>query len=113
MIRIPLALLALALALAAPSLPQQQAMTEAEKAECTAKGGLVERGGKAQIEACRTRFADAGKACTDNGQCQGGCNANLIKPGDPHPVGQCNTYSGRFGCQSYLAKGVVQEICID
>jgi hypothetical protein len=116
MIRIPLALLALALAAPSPPPPppqQAQSMTEAEKTDCIAKGGLVARGGKAQIESCRTRFADAGKACTDTSQCQGGCSANLVKPGASHPVGQCNTYSGQFGCQSYLAKGVVHEMCID
>lgn len=112
MIRIPLALLALTLAAPAPP-SQQRAMTEAEKTDCIANGGLMARGGKAQVETCRSRFADGGKACTDSSQCQGGCNGDRVRPGASHPVGQCNTHSGQFGCQSYLAKGVVHDICVD
>lgn len=113
MIRLTLALLAFALAAPSPAQPGQQAMTPAEKDACVARGGIVGRAGKAQIEACHERFADGGKVCTDKSQCQGACMGDGRRVTGQTATGTCQSYSRQLGCQTRIEKGAAREICID
>ena len=112
----------LALACAAPSLPQQdRSLGEARRAECIAKGGVPGRVGKAQSEVCHERTTDAGKRCSDWTDCQSGmCVIDLQKApaaqlsGKERAYGQC---TGRthdvFGCNDVVIGGKIQSRCVD
>lgn len=87
---------------------------EATEASCTARGGVIQRGGKLQLPTCVTPYADAGKACTDKAQCQGSC----ILEGNLEPqtsvTGQCQKTSVQFGCYARVENGqTTGAICVD
>jgi hypothetical protein len=121
MIRPFLALLALACA--APSLPQQSDfnLTEAERTECTAKGGIIGREGKAQAETCHLPTTDAGKSCTSLDQCQSYiCEVDVSKLTREQyrrqaPVtGKCTGRTGYWsGCQDLVIDGKYRGRCAD
>ncbi len=95
---------------AQPTAPTAETLASA----CAAKGGTVKPVGKAQIPTCVTPYADAGKACTDKSQCQGGCilEGNLEPQGAV--TGQCQKTDRQFGCYAKVENGkATAAICVD
>jgi hypothetical protein len=85
-----------------------------EKA-CKKLGGTWQAVGMRQSMACITKYPDAGKSCTDNSQCKGGCLD--VTPHDHvgDRIGKCKTDNDHFGCTSYLTQGKRDGpvLCID
>ncbi|MBX7495462.1 hypothetical protein K3172_06280 [Qipengyuania sp. 6B39] len=98
-----------------PALPGD-AMTDAEKASCLAKGGTVERRGMIQAETCVTPYADAGKTCTDGDECEGKCLAygRVGSPPGEQVEGICERDDRTFGCFGIVEDGKVEAgLCVD
>jgi putative hemolysin len=74
---------------------------------CTARGGEMQRVGRAQTWQCVVKYADAGKRCTDASQCEGQCeiagNSGIL-PGAA-ATGVCQADSNRFGCRTTVKDG--------
>ena len=122
--RLPLfAAALLTLAACAPTAPPSgpasgptQAASGSDTAEtCAARGCQIETGGRRGLPTCVVPYADAGKACTDNAQCQGGCivEGNL-EPNDAPVTGQCKRSNVQFGCYAKVVNGkATGAICVD
>lgn len=105
----------LALGACAPSATEVPAASS-EAAACAARGGVMRPVGRAQSVRCIVRHADAGRACTDAGQCQGECLAAAgARPDEAGVVhGVCSTDSNRFGCRTVIRDGKARPtICVD
>ena len=91
------------------------AMGEAERAQCLAAGGTVERRGRLQSELCVTPFADAGKVCTDGSQCGGDCIVEgRATPSSGTVQGICQRDDRLFGCYSRVENGAITTgLCVD
>ena len=85
------------------------------EAFCKAKGGVLERVGKAQAPRCIIPYADGGKACTDGSQCLGKrCTGDIEDVGAANPAtGTCVATNNPFGCNTVIEAGVARTICID
>ncbi len=53
--------------------------TDRRPAACTQQGGVMRKVCLSQSLACVTPYPDAGKVCTDNSQCKGGCFSEVVK----------------------------------
>jgi hypothetical protein len=112
------ALLFLLLAAACTPVPQESsgAAQSLSSAECTARGGAMRPVGRMQSVRCVIRYADAGKRCTDGGQCRGDCRAEPsdgLREGAP-AAGVCQAENVRFGCFTTIEGGKAEAtICID
>ena len=96
--------------------PSPAPQSASDPPACAARGGRIERVGRAQSEACVIPYADAGKACRDNSECQGGCRADV--PAAEHDTGNvtgaCAADNSRFGCYAQVVSGHAQSaICVD
>jgi hypothetical protein len=98
---------------------------------CIAEGGTPVRDGHF-IASCTWPASDAGKACSDNDECEGRCDPPM-EPSDPTPgaiqvlkfrlpqsgpiVGACSSYRTRgkpLNCTFYMVKGRIEGgHCID
>lgn len=109
--------LALLGACAAPATPDTALPGQsADASSCAARGGEIRRVGRAQIEQCVIRYADAGKSCTDGDQCQGDCRieGNLGTPSGSAATGQCSASSSPFGCYTRVEDGKAEAtLCVD
>lgn len=99
----------------APAPPSQSASAAAS--ECTARGGRIERVGRAQTEQCVIRYADAGRACTDGSQCQAGACLGSVEAAHPpggSASGQCRATNMAFGCYTRITNGRAEAaLCVD
>ncbi len=92
------------------------AVQSLSSSECAARGGTMTPVGRMQTMQCVVTYGDAGKACTDGGQCQGDCRAQpdaTLREG--HPArGVCQATSNRFGCFTTIKGGKAEAtLCID
>lgn len=72
---------------------------------CASRGGIV-RTGSAGASACAMPYRDAGKACTDGGECEGDCWASAPTPAkDGRIHGQCQPDTTLFGCHALVERG--------
>ena len=71
---------------------------------------------------CVMPYSDAGRACTDSGQCAGRCLLSYDSSEvtiQSHPVGreaagQCEADSPTFGCHAEIVNGrITQPVCDD
>jgi hypothetical protein len=94
----------------------QEALT-ANPAACARAGGAVQPVCRMQSPMCVITFTDAGKSCTDGGQCGSGrCLAEnpTASTGGPGATGQCSTTNDPCGCNQRIEKGVAQPtLCTD
>lgn len=116
--RLPLiaaALLTLAACAPTASPPVQAEGGPPDAAACAARGGTIETVGRLQRPTCVVPFADAGKACTDASQCEGGCIVTgNIEPSSAPVTGQCQRAKVQFGCYAKVVGGkAVDAICVD
>lgn len=95
--------------------------SEAERAECSARGGAIVTRGMLGSAMCAVPHAVAGRVCRDKSDCQGECRATAgagaspIRQGDT-VVGRCDADSQTgFGCFALVANGraAQDEICVD
>lgn len=95
--------------------PDVAVSTEYAEAYCKAKGGVLERIGKAQTLRCIITYADAGKACTDGSQCLGKrCTGDFEdKPAATPATGTCVATNNPFGCQTIIQAGKAATLCVD
>lgn len=91
------------------------ATTEPPKTEatCAARGGTWTQLGRAPVKQCLLRTTDAGKACTDNRQCEGLCLAAEGTPDGPATGGTCSVDTNVFGCRTRLQDGRASTLCVD
>jgi hypothetical protein len=86
------------------------------EAECTARGGKLQRAGRGGNLHCITPYADAGKVCTDKGDCLGRCIAapeSGSQAGTP-AKGLCQADDNVFGCTTWIEGGkIAGAICVD
>lgn len=116
--RMLLAIVALGLAAcAAPAQdePAPSPPTQTADAACTARGGQMERVGRAQTLQCVISYADAGKACTDGSQCAAGrCQGPMEAASRENVTGQCQPSNTAFGCYTTITNGRMgAAICVD
>jgi hypothetical protein len=98
----------------APTPPVPAPGAEAAEASCAARGGVIQRGGKLQLATCVTPYADAGKVCADNAQCQGACILEGEIQARSPVMGQCQKTSVQFGCYAKVVAGkATGTICVD
>ncbi|MEB1530215.1 hypothetical protein [Xanthomonas sp. WHRI 7945] len=86
-----------------------------DAAACTAQGGSLQPLGRRGLLKCVVPFADAGKTCSDSGQCRGDCLAVTPVPTGSAAQGVCQRdISENFGCRQQVQGGVgASQICID
>ncbi len=119
MIRALIAALALAASACTPvtEAAEPASTPQTAEADCTARGGTMQRVGRMQTLQCVVRYADAGNRCTDGDDCQGDCRieGNKAEPNEGEAaVGQCAASSNRFGCYTQVEDGKSQgTICVD
>jgi putative hemolysin len=90
-------------------------LATSDAAACRAGGGQVAVRGRLQAELCVRPYADAGRACTDNSQCEGDCITDTMEAAAGESVtGQCQADDHPFGCFAEVEQGrPVRGICID
>lgn len=90
--------------------------------ECQRAGGAWGPAGIFPQPICRMPTTDAGRACSDDGECQGSCLADLteaqrrqvLNGQRVRALGQCTSAVQTFGCQARVEKGYVTAIlCLD
>ncbi len=93
-----------------PSQPAESAQTD-----CGARGGRMERVGRAQTLQCVIPFADAGRACRSGSECQAGnCIGPVDAAGQSNVTGQCQASNMAFGCYTRVNNGRAEAaICVD
>jgi hypothetical protein len=112
-------LFALALTLAACTSAPEQAQTppavETVQGDCAARGGQMQRVGRAQTLQCVIPYADAGKACRDGGECASGrCQGPIEANPRENVIGQCQATNMAFGCYTTITNGRTgPAICVD
>lgn len=98
---------------AAPTAPAPQA--ENAQSACAARGGSLERVGRAQTLQCVVPYADAGRACRDGSECSSGnCQGAVDVAGQTNVTGQCQASNMAFGCYTRVVNGRADAaICVD
>lgn len=98
------------------AMPEPPTASATEAAACTAKGGTIRPVCRMQNPMCVITYKDAGKACTDGGQCDGDCRAESIKAQWPAGTasGICTASNDPCGCFQKIVSGVAQPaLCVD
>ena len=82
------------------------AALERAKAECAASGGdWGAHGGFVREVGCEPIMRDAGRACSDEGDCQGQCvleREQVISPTEKRVFGRCSRFRAVFGCHATI-----------
>lgn len=112
--------LAAALSACAPTAeapaPSPAPQPAADAQACATKGGVIQPVCRRQIPACVITYADAGKTCRDDADCQGRCLYEGEPPTDREAkvTGQCQTTSNPCGCFAEVEAGHYSRgVCID
>lgn len=97
------------------SRPDPKTQMDLPPAACQAAGGAITKVCRRQVERCLVPYADAGKACSDDADCQGMC---LMANGEAKPegnVGTCQKDPDPCGCFFPLEKGRLSDRarCVD
>lgn len=96
--------------------PAVQVPENATPAECAARGGTMQRVGRAQTMQCVVTYADAGERCTTGSDCQGDCRVEdaPFPTSGADAVGRCQADSRPFGCYARVENGkATAAICVD
>jgi hypothetical protein len=107
----------LGLAACAPVDPAPTPGTSAGSAQtdCTARGGTMQRVGRAQTLQCVITYADAGRVCQSGSECQSrSCVGPVDASGRSNVSGQCQSTNMAFGCYTRINNGRAEAaICVD
>ncbi len=88
-----------------PLPPGVTTLSDAERADCQARGGSLSMSPMAQTEICVRPTADAGKACNKAQDCSAGCLADTRT---------CAKVTPMFGCNEFLNEtGQKVGMCVD
>lgn len=87
-----------------------------DKDACAAKGGEVRQEGLLGAYRCTVPYADAGKACRGEADCDGKCllpaESEAVTGDDA--VGACQATDSPFGCYAEIEGGkVAAALCVD
>jgi hypothetical protein len=96
-------------------LPGAEVTVEQARA-CAAAGGYIQLSGFNAIPLCVTPYADAGRRCETDEDCQGACMAEPADQSDRPGalVGRCQANTNPFGCHQFWNHGPVGErLCMD
>jgi len=94
------------------------------KEECLKIGGKWGMWGMRPIPECNPPALDAGKECSDSGECQGMCiykkelsqkeKEQILTEGPISGKGECSAWQIVVGCHHFVEDGKIQpEICVD
>jgi hypothetical protein len=99
----------------APAAAEKKPADAMTKEECEAEGGTLQVAGLLNKEYCIIPYKDAGKACTDDDECEGQCWATDEPPGaDGIQHGTCQPTNMPFGCNRNVVKGeALPVLCVD
>lgn len=92
-----------------------KSLADIDRAACDGAGGDVRQEGMLGLYRCVKPYADAGKACRDDADCEGQCRFE----GDPPAAGSeaggvCQRDDSPFGCYSTVEDGrITGGICVD
>lgn len=89
-------------------------VTNAQRMQCLASGGTVEKAGMLGGERCTLSYGDGGQVCTDSSQCQGKCVAELAGANQNNTSGICERSDNPFGCYALVESGRTgPALCVD
>ena len=95
---------------------QQDAYAKIDKENCRAHGGKIRKVCMSQMPVCIVPYADGGRDCTDNAQCQGRC----LYAGPRIPLergtvaGKCQVDDDPCGCRTEVVNGRIDDtLCVD
>ncbi len=89
-------------------------LAQIDRAACEAGGGEVRQEGMLGLYRCVTPYADAGKACRGDADCEGKCLATDDAAPEAETVGACQANDSPFGCYAEVEDGkVAAAICVD
>ncbi len=89
-------------------------MNTDERAQCSAKGGFVERAGMLGHERCTMLYNDGGNICIDTSNCEGKCLATVEAAQGKAVSGQCQKTDNPFGCYTEVIAGSTgPALCVD
>lgn len=81
---------------------------------CVKRGGEMLRVCLMGEFKCVTKYADAGKSCTDKSQCQGACRYYSSAQPGTEVVGECQRTSDPCGCFATVSQGKhMGTLCVD
>ncbi len=97
-------------------MPGQTPVAEKDRIACVAKGGKIRPVCRSGRLMCVIAFKDAGKACTDNSQCQSNkCVAEpTAGPIGGETAGKCKVTNDPCGCTTLVKNGKrMPTLCVD
>lgn len=90
---------------------QSPEQVEVRRKTCEASGGKLQEAGLSGYTyggVCTHPFADAGKRCRDDSECRAkSCLGDPRRGGRYRAIGTCAPNDFRFGCLSWVRKGVL------
>lgn len=104
-----------------PESQNKSAKIITDKESCETLGGSWGKIGLSQEESCNLPTSDAGKECSDSGECEGSCIAELLQEdwnkavqGVVYTKGKCTAWKITVGCHAFVESRKVQGIlCVD
>lgn len=91
-----------------------ESLAAIDRAACESAGGEVRQEGMLGMWRCVTPYADAGKACRGDADCEGKCLATDDAMADEDVGGACQRDDSPFGCYAEVEDGKITEaICVD
>lgn len=93
---------------------QRRSREEIDEQACAADGGEIRQEGMLGMYRCVRPYADAGKACRSNADCEGRCLAPDGPATGEDAEGRCQANDSPFGCYAEVEEGkVAAAICVD
>lgn len=90
------------------------ARDQAAIARCLESGGVVATGGIASTPLCRRTYADGGKVCSDNSECEGNCTFEGAPAHGAPVTGRCEALEESWGCSHEVVAGrAFYGVCAD
>lgn len=94
--------------------PPAPARDPAAIARCLEQGGVLTTTGIASAPLCRRRYADGGKACSDNAQCAGNCIFEGTPAHGAPVTGRCEALEAAWDCSHEVVAGRAHYgVCAD
>lgn len=91
-----------------------ESLAQIDRTACEAAGGDVRQEGMLGLYRCVKPYADAGKSCRGDADCEGKCLATDDAAPESESVGACQANDSPFGCYAEIEDGkVAAAICVD
>ena len=97
---------------------REESLAKIDAEACREGGGEVQMAGMMGLYRCVTPYADAGKVCRDESDCEGRClgddNVTDYSAAPGEQQGVCEEDDSPFGCYSIIENGVAGAmLCVD